>query len=99
MKYFKAEKMEEMTMRSYSLTKIIAFSLGILFAYATPKEERKVMGWLAVVAALVAGLYAIGELYTCTFSIGFGDGDDEDCHSETHFYYGDDDFDMEAEQA
>lgn len=77
MKYFRNEKMEGMTVRSYSLTKIIAFALGILVGLTTPKEDRKVLSGVALIGLLLAGLVALSEVVTCTLQIGFS-SDDED---------------------
>ncbi len=78
MKYFRNEKMESMTVRTYSLTKIICFSLGILFGLSTPKQEKRMMGNLTLIALLGAGLYALSEVMTCTLHIGFSSEDDDD---------------------
>lgn len=89
MKYFRDEKMEGMTVRYYSLSKIIACSLGVLFALFVPKGDKKVVGGVAAISLVLASLYALSEMVTCTFSIGFGpeddfDEDEFDCEEHCH---------------
>lgn len=82
MKYFRDEKMAGMTVRNYTLTKIIACASGMLLAFLTPKEDRKVVGGVAIVALILASLFALSEMITCTFSIGFGREEDCECGCE-----------------
>lgn len=85
----KTKKIEDMTEGRLSIISLTTLCVGALLALATRKEDRKVVGLLAIIGLLIAALSTYGPVEHCGFT--FTRGDDED-----DFDFDFDDFETES---